>query len=94
MGVHLQMMADHESQFFEWLPWVTGDQKVSLKNPVKDRKAAVWKLGGERTEKIAKRFARELKRKYGRPVKSALAYQVSEYGRPASAKELQRLFPF
>jgi len=101
MPVHLQMLADHESQFFEWLPWVSHPaaegplvRKVSLKKLVKDRQATLLNLGGARPYEAAKRFAKGLKKKYGRTVKAALAFQVSEYGRRASAEELKTLFPF
>ncbi len=94
MPVHLQMLSDHESQVFEWLPWISGDKTVSRKNPVKDRQTAVMNFGGKRAFEVARRYAKELKRKYRRTVKAALAFQVSEYGRPVSAPELNRIFPF
>jgi hypothetical protein len=101
MPTHLQMLADHESQVFEWLPWVSHpasgsslDRKISLKELAKDREATVLSLGGKKPFETAKRFSKELRKKYGRTVKAALAFQVSEYGRRVSAEDLKRLFPF
>ena len=89
----VRMLLDHESQLLEWLPWLAGRKEVGRKNPVRDRKAVAERVLG-RPRAIAKRFARELRKKYGRKVRAAEAYQVSEYGRRPAGQELKKLLPF
>jgi len=91
--VYLQMLMDHESQFFEWIPWVDGRHEVTLKNPLTDRKA-VSEFLLRHSRRAAEKYAGALRKKYGRKVLNAEAYQISEYGRRVSPKELAAIFSF
>lgn len=90
--VRVEMLLDHASQFLEWIPWLGGRRDAARKNPLRDRAAVGEALAG-RPRRIARRFARELKMKYGRKVRAAEAYQVSEYGGRLSRGELRKLLP-
>jgi LmbE family N-acetylglucosaminyl deacetylase len=95
LDTRVSMLLDHESQYLEWIPWVRGMKKVSIRNPVRDRKEVAAMLA-ERPGRTAARFAREIGRKYGRGARTraAEAFQVSEYGAPVTPAGLSRMLPF
>ena len=81
----------HASQVYEWLPWVDGHLND------------VPQSAGARRDWLSRRWSRELNpctraalaRRYGstRNIERAEAFQVCEYGRRASAEELDEIFP-
>ncbi|MCE5347677.1 MAG: PIG-L family deacetylase [Bacteroidales bacterium] len=85
-------VAAHESQFFEWLPWLNGNlDKVPKSNE-------------ERLLFLKKRFTPPnetvrncLKKWYDEPhasqIKNAEAFKISEFGRQPDHEELIKLFP-
>lgn len=83
----------HESQFYEWLPWIGGylDQVPASKD---DRKK--W-LAANRTLRITPEVRATLKKWYGDEkasrVKHAEAFEICEYGSQPDEDELMRLFP-
>lgn len=92
----VELMACHESQFFEWLAY----DRFSLEDvPVARDERLVWLkenwLGRERRQ--AKEFRELLKARYGNKAENcALAetFELSEYGRVPSKEELSDLLPF
>lgn len=92
MRERTRMFLAHESQVREWLPWVGGRREVSRRNPVRDT-AALERGSERRPRETALRFARQLARAYGRTVRYAEAYQVSEYGSVPAAPQLKKLLP-
>lgn len=93
LDTQVRMVMDHESQFREWIPWLHGQREVGRKRPLADLNALARNLKA-RPRAVAKRFASELKAKYGREVDAAEAFQVSEYGRKVSSEEAAKLLPF
>lgn len=82
----------HESQFYEWLPWIGGylDQVPADKN---DRKK--W-LASNRTIRITPEVRRSLEKWYGQrsaQIQHAEAFEICEYGTQPSDEALKRLFP-
>ena len=83
----------HQSQVYEWLPWVDG---VEDQVPVDaaDRRRwlnDVWSrvpCGNVRTA-LARRYGAE----QAREIQHAEAFELCEYGRQASAAELEAMFP-
>lgn len=75
-----RMLMRHESQFREWIPWLNGERSAGRGNPVTDD-ARIARDLEHRPREIARRYARELKRKCGGRVAAAEAFMVSEYGR-------------
>jgi len=82
----------HESQFFEWLPWLNGTLD---KVPVNEE---------ERLQYLKKRFTPPneavkncLKKWYDEPrasrIMNAESFQISEFGRQPDREELLKLFP-
>jgi LmbE family N-acetylglucosaminyl deacetylase len=86
-------MDAHESQVYEWLPWIGhySDQVPKNKN---DRKA--W-LAQSRSVAISPEVRKSLEKWYGPgfggQVKHAEAFQICEYGVHPSNEEIKRLFP-
>jgi len=90
------MLHCHESQFYEWLPWIGG---YADHIPVGDAARLAW-LRQQREQydgAVADRFREPLIARYGeRPgqaVRCAEAFEVSEYGRPLPPDEVTRWFP-
>jgi len=85
----LRALACHESQVFEWLPWIDGRDAAP-----EDAQARLQWLGewlGPRDEEIASCGRQVLQENYGEAasgVRYAEAFEMSEYGRRVPAKEL------
>ena len=84
----------HESQFYEWLPWVDG----RLEEVPKDIEARKEWLLAERKKRHPKPATREaLAKWYGiekaKSIEYAEAFEICEYGRQPSDEEIRRLFP-
>lgn len=93
-----RMFACHESQVFEWLPYVSEGVTVKLSSEaeklewVKENSSIARKpLTSERfRDRIIERYGKDL----GEAVKRAEAFEISEYGRIPDQSELNDLFPF
>jgi LmbE family N-acetylglucosaminyl deacetylase len=83
----------HESQFYEWLPWI-GNYADDIPKDKDQRKK--W-LAGNRTVRITDEVRASLEKWYGREkaarVRHAEAFEVCEYGSRPSEADLLRLFP-
>ncbi|MFA6472940.1 MAG: PIG-L family deacetylase, partial [Candidatus Latescibacterota bacterium] len=82
------------SQFYEWLPWTSGDlDKVPKTND--ERRAYLEKTRRDEMSNSMKTAAEKM---YGSEIagsiKLAEAFQICEYGRQPSRSELRQLFPF
>lgn len=82
----------HESQFFEWLPWTSGQLENVPKSP-QDR--LKW-LAEQRKGQITEAMRKSLQKWYGSKaseVKYAEAFEICEYGRYPNDEEMRKLFP-
>lgn len=83
----------HESQVYEWLPWIGGYADQVPENKA-DRKE--W-LAKQRMMKITPEVRDALEKWYGKEqaaqVKHAEAFEICEYGTQPSDEEIGRLFP-
>lgn len=83
----------HESQFYEWLPWIAGylDQV-----PADKSKREQW-LSELRAVKLTPEVRTSLAKWYGQEsaaqVQHAEAFEVCEYGARPSDEDLRRIFP-
>lgn len=85
-------MAAHESQFFEWLPWLSGN----LEDIPKDEKGRLEMLANWRPSVPSESTRKLLEKWYGDKAKSAEhveRFEVCEYGRQPSSEEIKKLFP-
>lgn len=83
----------HTSQFYEWLPWVSG---AIDEVPDGDEARRQW-LRERRTSPVSEAARESLESWYGaeraEAVEHAESFQVAEYGRQPSDAEIRRLFP-
>lgn len=84
----------HESQFYEWLPWVDG----RLAEVPQDHEARKQWLIGERKKRRPTPATREaLAKWYGieqaKDIQFAEAFEICEYGKQPSDDDIRRLFP-
>ena len=85
----------HESQFYEWLPWVDGSLDRSRRSrPSGWRGCASSGAGKPIARRPSARRCASGTAPKGDGVKDAEAFEVCEYGRRPSEAELRRLFPF
>jgi LmbE family N-acetylglucosaminyl deacetylase len=83
----------HESQFYEWLPWLEGEL---AETPVDRRARREW-LSRKLTRPLAPAVRTALERRYGlecaASIQHAEAFELCEYGRRPTAQEIASLFP-
>ncbi|HEX7584190.1 MAG TPA: PIG-L deacetylase family protein, partial [Prolixibacteraceae bacterium] len=85
-------ISSHQSQFFEWLPWLAGE----LASVPKTESARLKWLAESRKGSISAGMKAGLSKWYGskaEQVKYAEAFEICEYGRYPDEKEIKRLFP-
>jgi LmbE family N-acetylglucosaminyl deacetylase len=83
----------HESQFYEWLPWIGGYSSQVPADKLERRK---W-LSKNRTVPITSDVRKSLEKWYGKEnaaqVKHAEGFEICEYGSQPDTDEIKRLFP-
>lgn len=83
----------HQSQVYEWLPWIGG---YAAEVPASPADRLAW-LGKRMVEPITSDFIKSLEKWYGKEralkVKNAEAFEICEYGVQPNANEIKRLFP-
>ena len=86
-------MAAHESQFFEWLPWIGG---YLSEVPAGEKERLAW-LAKQRTRLINPEILKSLEKWYGATkasaVKNVEAFEICEYGSQPNEADIRRLFP-
>lgn len=85
-------MAAHASQYFEWLPWTSG----KLESIPKDEKSRLELLANWRTDSPNASVRECLKKWYkdkADTAQHAEAFEICEYGKQPSEKEILTLFP-
>jgi LmbE family N-acetylglucosaminyl deacetylase len=91
----IDMLDAHVSQFYEWLPWTTGNLDQVPKDAVERKK---WLAAQPMVvRKGAPEWRAALEKRYGAEATSiqhAEAFEITEYGRQPSEEEIRKLFPF
>jgi LmbE family N-acetylglucosaminyl deacetylase len=89
----INAMDAHESQMYEWLPWIGGYAEQVPKNNIERKK---W-LAQNRAVKITPEVRRMLEKWYGKEkaalVQHAEAFEICEYGMRPDDEDIMRLFP-
>jgi LmbE family N-acetylglucosaminyl deacetylase len=89
----INAMDAHESQFYEWLPWIANDP-----DPIPEGKDArlAW-LKKKRTSVPQPKVREALEKWYGKEKASGVqfveAFEICEYGTQPGEEEIKRLFP-
>lgn len=94
----VEMMDCHESQVYEWLPWLDGDLE-SVPGAKRDRIKWLSQTSLlKRSEDIAQRYRDKLIEKYGKKngmeILHAEAFEISEYGAQITEEQTKNFFPF
>lgn len=83
----------HESQMYEWLPWIGH----YLDQVPKDKNERIQWLGKQRAGIITPEIRTSLEKWYGKDkaaqVKYAEAFEICEYGMQPNDEEIRKLFP-
>lgn len=92
----VQMLHCHESQVYEWLPWV-GQLKGGMPDDPEERLAKLREfalifsqVGEEERDCLVKFYGED----HGKAVQYAESFEGCEYGSPLDADAIKRLFPF
>lgn len=92
----IKALAAHESQMFEWGPWISGEEQKTI--PENSKKRVEWlneKYNGKKifTQEELKAIKVWYPEKNISEVKNAEFFELCEYGYQPTTKELKRLFP-
>jgi LmbE family N-acetylglucosaminyl deacetylase len=91
----IEMLDAHTSQFYEWLPWTTGQLDEVPKDPsARKRWLATQPIA---VSNVRPDWRNALERRYGAEaagIQHAEAFEITEYGRQPSEEEIRKLFPF
>ncbi|MEP1151691.1 MAG: PIG-L family deacetylase [Balneola sp.] len=85
----------HESQMYEWLPWVSGtldqvpEDKELRKEMVKRGYVERRTISAEKRKALEKWYGKE----EGSKFKYAESFEICEYGKQPTEEEIRRLFP-
>ncbi len=83
----------HQSQFYEWLPWI-GNYEAEVP---KDKKAQREYLLSKRVTKVNSDVRKSLEKWYGKSrsdqIQYAEAFEICEYGTQPTEADIRRLFP-
>lgn len=86
-------LSAHESQFFEWLPWIAGYESEV---PKSKSEWLPW-LAKRQVDPITPDIMRSLEKWYGKEraakVKNYEVFEICEYGNQPKEEEIKRLFP-
>jgi LmbE family N-acetylglucosaminyl deacetylase len=86
-------MAAHESQFFEWLPWIGG---YMTEVPKGEKERLTW-LANRQIDPITPEVLKSLGSWYSAEragkVKQYEVFEICEYGKQTTIEELKRLLP-
>ena len=85
----MSMMDSHESQFYEWMPWIDG---ILESVPQGHEARRAW-LDSWYAEKTQARITRFWQSAWGSKPKLLEAYEISEYAGKPSVATLEKLFP-
>jgi hypothetical protein len=89
----IHALGAHESQVYEWLPWIGG----YLDQVPKDKSDREKWLALTRAVKITPEVKRSLEQWYGKEkvmsIAHAEAFEICEYGFQPSENDIRRLFP-
>lgn len=91
-------LAQHESQVFDWLPWVDGTDPATIPADASQRMALLKQVYGPRSSRALESVRPLLAARYGQQKAAGIryyeAFEACEYGAPHRKEDYGRLFPF
>lgn len=83
----------HESQVYEWLPWIGGFLDEVPESPAKRKEWLAKTRAGKISPEVRKSLEKWYGKEYAATVKHAEAFEICEYGTQPSEEDIKRLFP-
>jgi LmbE family N-acetylglucosaminyl deacetylase len=83
----------HQSQFFEWLPWIGNYENEVPTDPAKHKEYLLNKRVQQPNAEVRKSLEKWYGKEKADQIKYAEAFEICEYGSPASMEDIKRLFP-
>jgi LmbE family N-acetylglucosaminyl deacetylase len=87
----IDLLSCHESQFFEWMPWIERNEQGLPREPGAEQRQWLRNWYLERTRPRAERFWNQ---SWGSAPELLEAYEISEYAGRPNDDLLERLFPY
>jgi LmbE family N-acetylglucosaminyl deacetylase len=92
----IEALAQHESQVFDWLPWVDGVDPATIPHGAKERREWLTNRYAPASSWQAQKFAGLLTARYGEKaaeIRFCEAFEACEYGAKHSGVDYERIFP-
>jgi len=95
----IEMLACHQSQVFDWIPWVSGQKDQVPSDPIARKQWLIdFSFFGNRWVNDAKMYPKLIEKYYGAEklgkIIHAEAFELGEYGAKFSEEDIQKLFFF
>ncbi|MHA8051550.1 PIG-L deacetylase family protein [Aquirufa sp. ROCK-SH2] len=83
----------HQSQFYEWLPWIGNYEEEVPSDPAKHKEYLLSKRVQRPNPEVRKALEKWYGKEKADQIKYAEAFEICEYGSPASIEDIKRVFP-
>jgi LmbE family N-acetylglucosaminyl deacetylase len=83
----------HQSQFYEWLPWIGNYEDEVPKDPAKFKAWLLQKRVAKPNAEVQKSLVKWYGNAYAAQVLYAEAFEICEYGTQPTESDIRRLFP-
>ncbi|RXK48926.1 PIG-L deacetylase family protein [Aquirufa rosea] len=83
----------HQSQFYEWLPWIGNYESEVPKDPSKHKEYLLAKRVQQPNPEVRKTLEKWYGKSRADQIKYAEAFEICEYGSQPTEQDIRRLFP-
>ncbi|MFM6948269.1 MAG: PIG-L deacetylase family protein [Aquirufa sp.] len=83
----------HQSQFYEWFPWIGNYEEEVPSDPAKHKEYLLSKRVQRPNPEVRKALEKWYGKEKADQIKYAEAFEICEYGSPASIEDIKRVFP-
>lgn len=90
----VRLLDAHESQFYEWLPWINGMEAAPLDTAQRKVWLREWRLPQvQLDEQLTTQLRKWYPEKDPQEVKRVESFEICEYGKKVTEADIRRLFP-
>lgn len=90
----VRLLDAHESQFYEWLPWINGMEAAPADTIKRKDWLRAWRLPQvQPDDKLVAHLRRWCPQRDINEVKRVEAFEICEYGRKVTDADIRQLFP-